>query len=102
MFMTILCLIMGVTLFLFLMYHFKMIKAGLTTNEKIKKSDITSFLKKEIEVLSNFKYDLNEEKIEETKKVNNDKIEMYKRDLTTLQNMKSAGFIHNLKEIFNS
>ena len=40
MFMTILCGVMGITLFLFLIYHLWMIKSGFTTNEKIRRSDI--------------------------------------------------------------
>ena len=37
--MTILCGVMGITLSLFLIYHLTMIKSGLTTNEKIKRSE---------------------------------------------------------------
>ena len=47
-FMTVLCLIMGIALSLFFIYHLTMIKTGLTTNERIKRSDTMSFIKREI------------------------------------------------------
>ncbi len=47
-FIIILCLIMGITLIIFFFYHLSMVRNDVTTNEKIKKSDMISFLEKEI------------------------------------------------------
>lgn len=47
-FMIILCAIMSVALFLFYFYHLTLVKAGVTTNEKIKRSDCMSFIKKKL------------------------------------------------------
>ena len=47
-FLTVLCTIMGITLSLFLIYHLTMIKSGLTTNEKIKRSDFMAHFKNAI------------------------------------------------------
>lgn len=41
------CAIMGVTLFIFVSYHFYLVKEGQTTNERIKKNDYIDYLKKE-------------------------------------------------------
>jgi len=86
---------MGVTLLIFLLYHFTMVKSGLTTNEKIKKSCILSMLSNEIKRLG-------KEKPEEDEKIQKDKvdkIESLKRDFDTLKNMKSEGFIKNMKDV---
>ena len=86
---------MGVTLLIFLLYHFTMVKSGLTTNEKIKKSCILSMLSNEIKRLG-------KEKPEEDEKIQKDKvdkIESLKRDFDTLINMKSEGFIKNMKDV---
>ena len=104
-FMIILCGIMGLTLFLFFGYHLTMIKNGFTTNEKIKRSDLISFLSKEIERFSKnpiFITEHMEESERKSKKEIIDKVEIYKRDLTTLKNAKSQGFLYNLKEIINA
>lgn len=50
-FIIILCLIMGITLTFFLLYHFSMIKDNMTTNEKIKRSDYLSYIEDEIKKL---------------------------------------------------
>jgi len=47
-FIIVLCVVMGVTLTIFLQYHFSMIKDNMTTNERIKRSDFMDFLAKEI------------------------------------------------------
>lgn len=46
-FLIIMCAIMGVTLFIFVSYHFYLVKEGQTTNERIKKNDYVDYLKKE-------------------------------------------------------
>lgn len=46
-FLIIMCAIMGVTLFIFVSYHFYLVKEGQTTNERIKKNDYIDYLKKE-------------------------------------------------------
>lgn len=46
-FIIIMCAIMGVTLFIFVSYHFYLVKEGQTTNERIKKNDYIDYLKKE-------------------------------------------------------
>ena len=97
MFITILCIVMGITLLIFFLYHLKMVGSGLTTNERIKKSDIINILEKEIKKIKNIPKN---EKIDEKEKIKLEKkIEVYKRDLVTLRNFKSKGFIYNLKEI---
>lgn len=42
---------MGVTLTLFLFYHFSMVKDNMTTNERIKRSDFMSFIENETKKL---------------------------------------------------
>lgn len=42
------CLIMGVTLIIFVTYHFYLVAVGFTTNERIKFNDEIDYLKKEI------------------------------------------------------
>ena len=49
------CAIMGVTLFIFVSYHFYLIKEGQTTNERVKKNDYIDYLKKEKKNLEKFK-----------------------------------------------
>lgn len=51
-FVVVLCVVMGITLLLFILYHLSMIKGDLTTNEKIKKSDYLSAYEKEIKKMS--------------------------------------------------
>lgn len=48
-FIIVLCVVMGLTLTVFLFYHFSMIKDNMTTNERIKRSDFLDFFEKEIE-----------------------------------------------------
>jgi hypothetical protein len=43
-FIIIMCAIMGVTLFIFVSYHFYLIAKGQTTNERVKKNDYISYL----------------------------------------------------------
>lgn len=103
--MTILCGIMGLTLFLFFGYHLTMIKNGFTTNEKIKRSDLISFLSREIEKFTKCPIvitDNMEESERKSKKEIIDKVEIYKKDLTTLNNAQSRGFLYNLKEIIKT
>lgn len=45
-FLIIMCGIMGVTLFIFVSYHFYLIGQGQTTNERVKKNDYIDYLKK--------------------------------------------------------
>lgn len=83
---------MGITLLIFFLYHLTMIKSGLTTNERIKKSCLMSMLSDEIKRL---KTDNKEEKQHEE----SDKLESLKKDYDTLRNMKSEGFFKNMKDI---
>ena len=71
-----------------------MVKTGLTTNERIKKSGIMSMLSDEIKRINN-------EKVEDEgkKKELADKMELLKKDYDTLKNMKSEGFIKNIKDV---
>ena len=73
-----------------------MIKSGLTTNERIKKSGLLSMFSEELKKLEKEK---KSEEDETKKKEREDKIETIKRDFVTLKNMKSEGFIKNMKEI---
>ena len=45
------CFIMGVTLIIFVTYHFYLIGVGQTTNERIKINDEIEYLKKEVKNL---------------------------------------------------
>lgn len=42
------CTIMGVTLLIFVLYHFYLIAKGQTTNERVKKNDDIDYYTKEI------------------------------------------------------
>jgi len=94
-FVTILCAVMGITLLIFLMYHLAMVKSGLTTNERIKKSCIMSMLSDEIKRIKKEKVENDEVKQKDMA----DKLEILKKDYDTLKNMKSEGFLKNMKEI---
>lgn len=74
-----------------------MIKQGLTTNERIKKSGLMAMMSDEMKRLKKEKEnkDIDENKQKEI----HDKIELLKKDYDTLKNTKSEGFIKNLKEI---
>jgi hypothetical protein len=103
--MIILCGVMGITLFLFFAYHLTMIKNGFTTNEKIKRSDLISFLSKEIEKFNKNPIVITENMEEKERKAKQElinKAEIYKKDLATLRNFRSEGFLHNLKEILKA
>lgn len=45
-FLIIMCAIMGITLFIFVNYHFFLIAANQTTNERVKKNDYIDYLKR--------------------------------------------------------
>ena len=45
-FLIIMCAIMGITLLIFVSYHFYLIGQGQTTNERVKKNDYIDYLKK--------------------------------------------------------
>jgi palmitoyltransferase len=47
-FLIVMCLIMGVTLIIFVTYHFYLVAVGFTTNERIKFNDEIDYLKKDI------------------------------------------------------
>lgn len=41
------CAIMGITLFIFVSYHFYLVGKGQTTNERVKKNDYIDYLRKQ-------------------------------------------------------
>ena len=45
-FINVMCAIMGITLFIFVSYHFYLISQGQTTNERVKKNDWIDYLRK--------------------------------------------------------
>ncbi len=45
-FINVMCAIMGITLFIFVSYHFYLIAQGQTTNERVKKNDYIDYLRK--------------------------------------------------------
>jgi len=45
-FLIVMCAIMGITLFIFVLYHFYLIGKGNTTNERVRKNDEIDFYKK--------------------------------------------------------
>ena len=49
-FLIVMCAIMGITLFIFVLYHFYLIGKGTTTNERVRKNDEIDFYTKEIKV----------------------------------------------------
>ena len=48
------CAIMGITLLIFVSYHFYLISQNQTTNERVKKNDYIDYLKKEQRNLKRF------------------------------------------------
>lgn len=50
-FIVLLCVVMGIALTLFAIYHLSMISKDTTTNEKMKRSDFLSFFEEETEKL---------------------------------------------------
>lgn len=62
-FIVILCGIMGLTLLLFYLYHLSLVRSGMTTNEKIKRSDCMTYIKKAVkETLERAENEENDEK----------------------------------------
>lgn len=45
-FLIVMCAIMGITLFIFVFYHFYLIGKGQTTNERVKKNDDIDYYSK--------------------------------------------------------
>lgn len=45
-FLIVMCGIMGITLFIFVCYHFFLVASDQTTNERVKKSDYIEYLKR--------------------------------------------------------
>ncbi|EGR30266.1 hypothetical protein IMG5_136470 [Ichthyophthirius multifiliis] len=95
-FMILLCIIMGITLSIFFIYHLSMIRNDITTNEKVKKSDMMSFLEKEIKQI----YLLEKEKQEsEEIKI---KLSIYYKDLEKLKHKQNSyNLWKNLKDIIS-
>ena len=87
-----------------------MISTGLSTNERIKRSDILAAISKEIPRLEGEKKKLKEteaSKITEEEKNAKlkeleEKIQLFKSDQDTLKRMTSQGFWSNMKVIFKS
>lgn len=75
--MVVLCTVMGVTLFMFMLYHFNMVKDNITTNERIKRSDYMTFIERELVRLEKLKKSTESE---EEIKVADAKIKKYNRD----------------------
>jgi palmitoyltransferase len=53
-FLTIMCAILGITLFIFVCYHFYLIGEGQTTNERVKKNDYIHYLRREQTAIKKF------------------------------------------------
>lgn len=51
-FLIVMCGIMGITLLIFVLYHFYLIGQGQTTNERVKKNDEIDYYKKELKAIS--------------------------------------------------
>ena len=112
MFITILCLIMGITLFLFFLYHCSLVKRGLTTNEKVKISNYCYGVDLKIKELTKIHQSLISEEIhsesEEKKTEIKEnitktqlKIKVWIDKLNHLKLFGNKGFLQNIKEIFN-
>lgn len=53
-FLIVMCAIMGITLFIFVSYHFYLIGVGQTTNERVKKNDYIDYLKKQKKAIKKY------------------------------------------------
>lgn len=60
-FLIVMCGIMGVTLLIFVMYHFYLIGNGTTTNERVKKNDDIDYFSKQLKYAKKIKTKLNNE-----------------------------------------
>jgi len=96
-FIVIICAVMGVTLLIFFTYHCTMVAEGVSTNEKIKKSDIKHALESEVKDIDQ---KLKREDIpdEEKKSLIQQKQELYK-EFDKVQQYFPQGFWRNLQEI---
>lgn len=103
------CAIMGITLFIFVLYHLYLIGVGQTTNERVKKNDDIDYYTKEIktckQIKMKFKDGVNEVDWKEEKFKKED-IEDYER---ICQRKKAIlervidkkGFIGKLQDVFS-
>eukprot|EP01016_Furgasonia_blochmanni_P038981 TRINITY_DN4783_c0_g1_i6.p1 TRINITY_DN4783_c0_g1~~TRINITY_DN4783_c0_g1_i6.p1 ORF type:complete len:161 (+),score=15.68 TRINITY_DN4783_c0_g1_i6:348-830(+) len=91
--------IMGFTLLAFFLYHCTLIWEGVTTNERIKKSDTISYLKKQIDTLKkSLKDDL---KTEKERAPILQEIKNYEQHIEALEKIGEKGFVANVKRILN-
>ena len=56
-FIIVMCAIMGITLFIFVSYHFYLIGKGQTTNERVKKNDYIDYLRKQKKYIEKFMHE---------------------------------------------
>lgn len=107
-FLIIMCAIMGITLFIFVSYHFYLINARKTTNERVKKNDYIDYLKKERKNIK--EYMKNNPKLPEKVSYKGDKLsakefneyaEDVEKRLAVLEyNPPNPGFLANLRAVF--
>lgn len=104
------CAIMGVTLLIFVTYHFYLIAANQTTNERVKSNDYIDYLKKEKMNLGRFLKScggaIPEEVLFNGEKMTGKQFEEYVEDINYRLSVmeykrENKGFIHNLKQIFS-
>lgn len=88
---------MGVTLSIFFVYHCSMIAEGVTTNERIKKSDIKHALESEVKDIDH-KLEREGVQKEEKDSLVQQKKELYK-EFDKVKLFFQSGFRRNLKEI---
>lgn len=91
---------MGITLVLFYSYHLTLVKSGLTTNEKIKRSDCMTYIKKAVrEALDLAKVETNEERKAEL----HIKLEKLTSDYEKLEKWQpKKSLFQSLKEIYKA
>lgn len=98
-FIIVICAVMAVTLACFCLYHCSMIAEGVSTNEKIKKSDIKHALEQELKSIDQ-KLKIAENDADVTKQLQSQKKSLNK-EFQKIENCFRKGFWTNLKEIFS-
>jgi len=96
-FVVIICAVMGVTLSIFFVYHCSMIAEGVTTNERIKKSEIRHALESEVKDIDH-KIQRKGVTVEEKDSLIEQRKELYK-EFDKVRLYFQSGFRRNLKEI---
>lgn len=108
-FLIVMCAIMGITLFIFVVYHLYLIGVGQTTNERVKKNDDIEYFTKEIKTCKliqlKFKDGVNEVewKGEMFKKedINDYEGLCHKKKAILERVIDKKGFIGKLQDVFN-